>query len=66
MPQPTPRPHSVAMVAEATGQTRRTVINHIASGELNAVKLGPNTGAWIIPAEDAQAYIAAHTQADVA
>lgn len=53
-------PYTIAMLEAATGIPRRTIISHIASGDLRAVKLGPNTGAWIIPAGDAAAYIAAH------
>lgn len=59
-----PTPFSVARIAEATGQSTRTVQRHIAEGALHAVKLGPATSAWIIPADEAQRYIAEHTEQD--
>ena len=55
-------PYTVAMLATETGVLRRTVINHIASGQLRAVKLGEATSAYFIPADEAARYIA--TQRD--
>lgn len=53
-------PYSVRRVSDASGVPRRTVLNHIDSGELRAVKLGDLTSAWVIPAEEAIAYIEKH------
>ena len=62
MTEPPDIPYSVARLAAALGVDRRTVLNHIDRGLIHAIKLGPNTGAWVIPADEAARYIA--TQRD--
>ena len=57
MTEPPDLPYSVARLAAALGVDRRTILNHIDRGLLHAVKLGPNTAAWVIPADVARAYI---------
>ena len=57
MTEPPDLPFSVARLAAALGVDRRTVLNHIDRGLIHAIKLGPNTGAWVIPADEARAYI---------
>ena len=57
MTEPPDAPYSVARLAAALGVDRRTVLNHIDRGTLHAIKLGPNTAAWVIPSHEARAYI---------
>ena len=57
MTEPPDLPYTVARLATAVHLDRRTILNHIDRGTLHAIKLGPNTGAWVIPADEARAYI---------
>lgn len=51
------QPYTVARLAEEADTPRRTILNRITAGQIQAVKLGEGTSAWIIPADEARRYL---------